>query len=57
MFWDWFSFIAYSVATVCAIANMSKAKDTWSKIFRMAIATAMLVVTILHGNVIMEGIA
>ena len=57
MFWNWFFFIAYGVATVCAIANMSKAKDIWSKIFRMAIATTMLIITILHGNVMLEGIA
>lgn len=56
MFWNWFFFIGYSLATVCSIANMSKAKDIWSKIFRMTIATAMLAMTILYSSVILEGI-
>ena len=53
MFWDWFFFIAYSMATVCAIANMSKDEDLWSKIFRMVLATAMLIMSILRGNMIL----
>lgn len=61
MFWNWFFFISYSVATVCAIANMPKAKDTWDKIFRMAMATGMFIMSILYGNVMLvamlEGIA
>lgn len=61
MFWNWFFFISYSVATVCAIANMSKGKDLWGKIFRMTIATAMFIMSILYGNVMLvamlEGIA
>ena len=61
MFWNWFFFISYSVATVCAIANMSKAKDIWGKIFRMAMATGMFIMSILYGNVMLvamlEGIA
>ena len=61
MFWNWFFFISYSVATVCGIANMSKAKDTWGKIFRMSMATAMFIMSILYGNVMLvamlEGIA
>ena len=57
MFWNWFFFISYSVATVCAIANMSKDEDIWSKIFRMVLATAMLVMSILYGSVMLEGIA
>jgi hypothetical protein len=61
MFWDWFFFISYSAATVCAIANMSKGKDIWGKIFRMAMATVMFVMSILYGNMMLvamlEGIA
>ena len=53
MFWDWFFFIGYSMATVCAIANMSKDKDLRSKIFRMVLATAMLIMSILRGNMIL----
>lgn len=61
MFWNWFFFISYSTATVCSIANMSKGKDIWSKIFRMAMATIMLIMSILYGNTMLvatlEGIA
>lgn len=61
MFWNWFFFISYSVATVCAIANMSRGKDLWGKIFRMIIATVMFIMSILYGNVMLvamlEGIA
>ena len=61
MFWNWFFFIFYSVATVCAIANMSKSKDVWGKIYRMFIATVMFIMSILYGNVMLvamlEGIA
>ena len=61
MFWNWFFFISYSVATVCGIANMSKAKDIWGKIFRMGMATCMFIMSILYGNVMLvamlEGIA
>lgn len=61
MFWGWISFIAYSMAAVCSIANMSKAEDIWDKIFRMTIATAMLIIAILRGNMMLiamlEGVA
>jgi hypothetical protein len=61
MFWNWFFFISYSLATVCSIANMSKAKDTWGKIFRMIMATLMFILSILYGNMMLvamlEGIA
>ena len=61
MFWNWFFFIIYAIATVCAIANMTKAKSIWNKIGKMVIAGAMLVMTILYGNVMLvamlEGIA
>lgn len=53
MFWKWFFFISYSVATVCAIANMSKDKDIWSKILRMATATFMFIMSILYGNMML----
>jgi hypothetical protein len=57
MFWDWFSFISCCLGTVCSIANMSKDKDIMSKIFRMTIATGMLIMAIMYGNVILlEGI-
>lgn len=61
MFWNWFFFIAYSMAAVCAIANMSKAEDIWGKIFQMFMATGMFIMSILYGNMMLvamlEGIA
>ena len=57
MFWNWFSFISCSLGTVCSIANMSKGEDIMSKIFRMTIATAMLIMAIMYGNVILESVA
>ena len=58
MFWGWFSFISCCLGTVCSIANMQKSEDIMSKIFRMTIATAMLIMAIMYGHVILqEGIA
>ena len=53
MFWNWFFFISYSVATVCAIANMSNGKDIWNKIFRMIMATIMFITSIMYGNMML----
>lgn len=53
MFWNWVFFILYSVGTVCSIANMGRAEKTSDKLFRVAIASVLYILTNFYGVVIM----
>lgn len=53
MFWNWVFFILYSVGTVCSIANMGTVEKTRDKLFRVAIASVLYILTNLYGVVIM----
>ena len=53
MFWNWVFFILYSVGTVCSIASMGRAEKTSDKLFRVAIASVLYILTNLYGVVIM----
>lgn len=57
MFLDWLFLIIYCLGTVCSIANMTKAQNLSRKITRMLLAAGMLMITILYGNTMLEGIA
>ena len=53
MFWNWVFFILYSVGTVCSIADMGKVEKIKDKLFRVAIASVLYILTNLYGVVIM----
>lgn len=53
MFWNWVFFILYSVGTVCSIANMGKAEKIGDKLFRVAIASILYILTNFYGVIIM----
>ena len=52
MFWIWFFTIIYSAGACCAIANMSKGTSFSDKLFRLSIATLMLIMAIAYGTIL-----